>query len=140
MNNCPVAHVNNIVNPSANDQTSEEDTEASDDGIDGIDGAFHRTHDSFKQDQKWTLPSGVVVEDVLFDVYCQSRSPSVTTSIRNWILDLGNPEIQERFSESDWEAIMAEMPPLPELDPLFVQSLLRFDGVHVTTHLLLGQC
>jgi hypothetical protein len=104
--------------------------EDSADDCDAADVAFHCSYSSFNKEQKWRLPSGRMVEDVLHETYDRNGSSSISTSIRNWVLDLSNPQIRALFSEADWAAINLEVPPLPDLDPLFTNSMTRFFGVH----------
>lgn len=106
------------------------------------DTAFQRSYSAFRQERKWRLPSGSTVEDILHEAYHKNlktkHGASIRNSIRNWILDVSDPKIQALFSTKDWEAIQAEIKPLPALDEHFIQSLERFN--EVITFVLLVLC
>jgi hypothetical protein len=96
-----------------------------------LDDVFRASYLTFKSDLKWKLPSGSTVEDILYDTYFNKNlRPSVRNSIRNWVVDLSSEKMQALFSESDWAAIKAEVPPLPDVDRDFVRSLTRFAKVY----------
>jgi hypothetical protein len=96
-----------------------------------LDDVFRTSYLTFKSDLKWKLPSGSTVEDILYDAYFNKNlRPSVRNSIRNWVVDLSSEKMQTLFSESDWAAIKAEVPPLPDVDRDFVRSLTRFAKVY----------
>jgi hypothetical protein len=95
-----------------------------------LDEVFRTSYLTFKSDLKWELPSGSTVEDILYDAYFNKNlRPSIRNSIRNWVVDLSSEKMQVLFSESDWAAIKAEVPPLPDVDHDFVRSLTRFSKV-----------
>jgi hypothetical protein len=121
---------------SSHDDEADEFYEESDEESDGmtpvpdLDDVFRTTYDSFQSDLKWHLPSGSTVEDLLYKAYwSKSVRPSVRNLIRSWIVDTGNEKMKALFSESDWAAIKAEVPPLPDVDPDFARSFLRFSKV-----------
>jgi hypothetical protein len=96
-----------------------------------LDAVFRRTYSNFESNLKWKLPSGSTAEDILYAAYwSKTLRPSVRELIRNGIVDLGSEKVQALFSESDWAAIKAEIPPLPEVNHDFARSLLRFSKVY----------
>lgn len=146
----PLGSGNNTANPSAerslmrrssDDESSDEHSEDessnehSDEEFDAADVAFRCSYASFKPEQKWRLPSGRTVEDVLHGAYNPKGPSSVSTSIRSWVLDLSNPKIQALFVQEEWNAIKAEVPPLPDIDPLFANSFTRFAGIQTIEQL-----
>lgn len=101
-----------------------------------LDCAFRASHSAFDGDLKWRLPSGSTVEDILHDAFFnKSLESSVRTTICNWVIDLGNDKMKALFSETDWEVIKAQVPPLPAINKQLARSLLRFARVKDTTGL-----
>lgn len=95
-----------------------------------LDDAFRASYFNFKSDEKWHLPSGSTVEDVLYEAYWNKKlRVSVRNSIRNWVLDIGSEKMENLFTKSDWTAIKAELPLMPVVDDKFARSLLRFSKV-----------
>lgn len=79
-------------------------------------------------DRKWQIPSGVFLEDVLYERF---KNEQVELAVHSWIVDTCDPRVESCFSTDDWEAICDQVPPLPEADPLLVQSMRRFMSVSV---------
>jgi len=75
-------------------------------------------------------------EDILHDAYTYDKDEPDAPCIRNWILDVSDPNIQDLFTSKDWRAICAEIPLLPTLGGKFLQALQRFDGVCIHKLLL----
>jgi hypothetical protein len=118
---------------SADERLSAQETDEETDGTTptpNLDDVFRTSYSKFQDELKWKLPSGDTVEDILYKAYDQKSRASVRNSIRNWVVDLGNKEMQALFSTTDWEAIKAEVPPLPSVDAQFAQSLVRFSKVY----------
>lgn len=77
-------------------------------------------------DRKWYLPSGVCVENILYDYY--KRAPKECAA-HSWVIDTQDPSLQDCFDPDDWNAMCGEIPPLPDPDSKFVGSMLRFATV-----------
>lgn len=77
-------------------------------------------------DFKWRIPSGEFLEDILYECF---KDEQVELAVHSWIVDTCDPRVESCFSEDDWKAICDEIPPLPETDPLLVQSMRRFMSV-----------
>lgn len=75
-------------------------------------------------DRKWHLPSGVCMEDCLYDYY--KRAPKECAA-HSWVIDIEDPSLKDCFDDpDDWNAICGEIPPLPDPDPKFVGSMMRY--------------
>lgn len=77
--------------------------------------------------RKWLLPSGIYVEDRLYN--CFKDAPK-ECAVHSWVIDIRDTSVQECFpEEEDWEAICAAVPPMPDPIPSFVRSMLQFATV-----------
>ena len=119
LNPHPAENIDTNVDPEAD--SNSDDSE--------FDYHFEDAYHAMKPEAKWHLPSGKAVEDILHDAYTYDKNQPDAACIRNWILDVSDPNIQDLFTSEDWKAIRAEIPPLPKLDDKFLQALQRFDGV-----------
>jgi hypothetical protein len=103
---------------------TDEDEEVSDD-THGVDKAFA----AFEAEHKWTLPSGTIVEDVLYKApkgkQEQELDENVLTCLRNWIIDVDSTEMAALFSSKDWTAIHRSMMPNPGVPAEFAEHLVR---------------
>ncbi|KAI5838943.1 hypothetical protein DFP73DRAFT_615846 [Morchella snyderi] len=74
--------------------------------------------------QKWLLPSGICVEDQLYN--CFKNAPK-ECAVHSWVIDIRDTSVQGCFpEEKDWEAICAAVPPMPDPNLSFVRSMLQF--------------
>ncbi|RPB12873.1 hypothetical protein P167DRAFT_146877 [Morchella conica CCBAS932] len=74
--------------------------------------------------RKWLLPSGIYVEDRLYN--CFKDAPK-ECAVHSWVIDIRDTSVRECFPrEEDWEAICAAIPPMPDPNPSFVRSMLQF--------------
>ena len=91
---------------------------------------FHSTYTSFRDGLKWRLPSGSTVEDILFREYSRADLPEqVRKSIRHWTVLVDNEDMRRFFLPQDWQAILAQVKPLPRLSDPVVGFFKRNDGL-----------
>jgi hypothetical protein len=107
------------------------DSDYSEDDSARVWGAFMKAHANFDNDLKWRLPSGNTVEDTLYDAVLTGRSLTkpVESLVKTWVVDVDCSYTRSLFSVSDWEAIRAEVPPLPVANEEFGNFLSRFEQV-----------
>ncbi|KAL0640261.1 hypothetical protein Q9L58_000541 [Maublancomyces gigas] len=85
---------------------------------------FAESFNAMDNDRKWHLPSGVCVENYLYDHY--KRAPKECAA-HSWVIDIEDPSLRDCFDDpDDWNAICSEISPLPDLDSKFVDSMMRF--------------
>lgn len=75
---------------------------------------------------KWTLPSGTVVEDIIFSKY---KDVDIESLAHSWVIDLDDDEMASLFSPADWKEISSQTLSLPQLDVLTAKSVSRFAKV-----------
>jgi hypothetical protein len=98
---------------------------------DVTDEAFEHAYSSFNQDRKWVLPSGDIVEDILYEAFRKRPPPDIRDCILNWTVDVGNRYMKALFKEKDWEAIQAEVKAVPPVPLPFAKELAtRFGQVY----------
>lgn len=77
-------------------------------------------------DCKWKLPSGLYVEDILWERF--KGAPQESTA-HSWVLDVRDEVTKALFTPEDWESILGEIPPLPDSEPAFVAAMMRYATV-----------
>lgn len=94
-----------------------------------------------KKESKWTLSTGKIVEDVLFNRFKNQDNRTLSRSLHaSWILDFDVPDIQCLFTNSEKEEIYRAVPSPPSVreledivdtfDVLDEQTLDRFISDH----------
>lgn len=83
--------------------------------------------------RKWQIPSGAFLEDILYENF---KDHHVELAVHSWVVDTSDPQVELCFGTGDWKAICDQIPPLPETDPLLVQSMRRFMNVIEAFNLL----
>lgn len=86
-------------------------------------------HERFDQRLKWKLNTGRFVEDVLLD-HTDDNNTAENRMAQAFVVDVTSPVMRRWFKTAEWSEICASVPPLPPNDPVLVDSLIRFDGVH----------
>ncbi|RUP45424.1 hypothetical protein BC936DRAFT_148205 [Jimgerdemannia flammicorona] len=94
--------------------------------------SFVKTYMEMDHAHKWTLLSGIVVEDVIFSKYKDVDTESLAHS---WVIDLDDDEMASLFCHADWLGISSRTLALPQLETLTVKSMSRFAGVTMTAEL-----
>lgn len=74
----------------------------------------------------WKLPSGVFVEQVLYDRF---KKPGPELLAHSFVIDIHDSTVKKLFEPGDWEAIIKKVPAFPKNDPLLVKSMMRFLNV-----------
>lgn len=92
----------------------------------GFIARFSECYKAMNNNRKWEIPSGVFLEDVLYERF---KNEQVELAVHSWIVDTCDPRVESCFSSDDWKAICDQVLPLPEADPLLVQSMRRFMSV-----------
>lgn len=92
----------------------------------GFIARFSECYKAMNNNRKWQIPSGVFLEDVLYERF---KNEPVELAVHSWIVDICDPRVESCFLSDDWKAICDQVPPLPEADPLLVQSMRRFMSV-----------
>lgn len=78
--------------------------------------------------RKWTLPSGTLVEDKLYERF---KNVSEQCAVHSWVIDLRDNVVKDCFTDDDWASICAKVPPLPDMDPEFVKYIMRYAKVRL---------
>ncbi|KAG0129986.1 hypothetical protein HOY82DRAFT_610152 [Tuber indicum] len=85
-----------------------------------------------KETLMWKLPSGALVEKVLYDAF---RNTSGELLAHSYIIDIGDPRIERLFHPLDWAAVCAKEPKWPEYDESLVTLIVKFTGLESPKHL-----
>lgn len=103
-------------------------SDAQGDGDDriGFIARFSECYLAMSDDRKWRIPSGVFLEDIIYERF---KDQQVELAVHSWVVDTCDPRVESCFDPDDWKAICDQIPPLPETDPLLVQSMRRFMNV-----------
>ncbi|KAL0640404.1 hypothetical protein Q9L58_000371 [Maublancomyces gigas] len=101
------------------------DTQGNDPKISFI-ARFSECYRAMSDDRKWRIPSGVFLEDILYERF---KDQQVELAVHSWVVDTCDSRVESCFDPDDWKAICDQIPPLPETDPLLVQSMRRFMDV-----------
>lgn len=83
--------------------------------------------------RKWMLPSGLCVEDTLYECF---KDASEECAVHSWVIDTRDSAVRDCLSDADWVAICAEIPPLPDADPKFVKSMIQYASVRAACSLV----
>lgn len=94
----------------------------------GFIARFSECYQAMSDDRKWRIPSGVFLEDILYERF---KDQQVELAVHSWVVDTCDSRVESCFDPDDWRAICDQIPPLPETDPLLVQSMRRFMNVRV---------
>lgn len=89
------------------------------------------------EDHKWILRTATCVEDVLLK-HAEGRTAKdsmVTALASAYVLDTSNKEMRGWFTRREWEEILQQVPALPPVDTVLVDSLVRFDRVRTVERL-----
>ncbi|KAH0609218.1 uncharacterized protein H6S33_001446 [Morchella sextelata] len=84
------------------------------------------TMSSVPTDKKWHLPSGVCVEDTLYECF---KGDNEESAAHSWVVDIKDKNIKACFTPEDWQVICDAMPPPPAPDKTMAQSMCRYMGV-----------
>lgn len=87
---------------------------------------FSECYRAMSDDRKWRIPSGVFLEDILYERF---KDQQVELAVHSWVVDTCDSRVESCFDPDDWKAICDQVTPLPETDPLLVQSMRRFMNV-----------
>lgn len=74
----------------------------------------------------WKLPSGKLVEEVLYEAFKNKHEQSLGHS---FIIDINEPKVQRLFNSGDWQAILEKEPRWPESDESLVEMMSKFLAV-----------
>lgn len=77
-------------------------------------------------DKKWYLPSGVCVENTLYECF---KDVNEECGVHSWVINTRDDCVEACFTPKDWKAICDEIPLLPHPDEQLVQSMERFMDV-----------
>lgn len=80
-----------------------------------------------RQECKWVLASGCIVEDVIFEK-CQAMDTDsfANTLARSFVLDMSDSVMEKWFEDYDWKEIQSSVLPLPKSDSVLADSMKRF--------------
>lgn len=94
--------------------------------INQLQDRFTISFNTMKDANKWLLPSGQFLEDIIHEHF---RKAGIEHSAHSWVIDLDDAVVEGCFGELDWIHICAQMPSWPDLDPLVGESIVRFEEV-----------
>lgn len=77
---------------------------------------------------KWYLPSGMCVENILYEYF---KNIAQECAVHSWIINTQDSDVEGRFGAADWEIICNSLPPLPDPDEKMLRSLEPFMGVSI---------
>lgn len=98
--------------------------------------ALTKTYSAMHNHLKWALASGRTVEAVVCEACLDMDDEAFAVSLApSFVLDMSDPTHEGWFTPGEWAEIRACVPPLPKLDPVFVESLRRFFSVKTTADL-----
>lgn len=83
-----------------------------------------------KPENKWKLPSGLYVEDIIYEHFQDREEQSICHS---WVIDITDKTLNACFDTKDWEPIVATVPAIPKSDPVLIRWLARFGKVCIST-------
>lgn len=88
---------------------------------------FENTYRGFKQSSKWKLPSGLYVEDCLYENF---RNLSEECAAHSWIINVKDePRVKKCFSDEDWSDVVASVARLPAGDEGVMNLIARYGKV-----------
>lgn len=96
---------------------------------------FRDDYRAMKDELKWTLASGRVVEKVLFDNCLLMTDDFGSSLARSFVIDLESKTMQSWFTTAEWVEITFEARELPDGDRILAKSLLRFSRVQTIPEL-----
>ncbi|RUP45379.1 hypothetical protein BC936DRAFT_148253 [Jimgerdemannia flammicorona] len=85
---------------------------------------FKLSFSRMRPDEKWTLKSGKVVEDIMFAYGEKLKEESL---IHSWILDLSDTRVQDLFTKEEWEEVRTHnMPKIPKVPKELAKHMVSY--------------